>query len=572
MNLAYQLALLETADLVRRANEVELAYQFKNALTQDAAYQQLLKHDRAYLHGGIARAYESLYADRHDEYAALLVLHYAEAGDDAKTLEYASLAGDLAARQYANAEALVQYGHALEAAKRQALPSEPLIHLYLRRGRVLELTGQLQKALLNYEELESLAAERSDRSMELAALVARATIYSTFTSISDPAHARALSNRALELAREIGDRKTEARVLWNLMLLSTILSEMPQAIEYAERSLAISRELGMREQTALTLNDLSRPYLSLGEFELARTAMEEALVIFRETDNQPMLTDCLGRFAGMNLATGKFDQMLEAAQAAQQVSDAIGNPWGQSFSRLFVGQVCFERGDISRAYTCISECIHFAEQSGFSVPLVKVRSELALLYGALGKVRQGIELAEQARAFALEHLPDFECKACVTLARLYTLSGDLVQAEANLKRASATLKEDFPQQVVDQLPVAEMEIALARKDYARALKTAGEAIEHFGKIRYHTFHGEVHFLQAQALRALGNEPAAREVFIQARAEADQIGSRWLLWQIHAALGERAQAREHIEYIAAHAPPELRESFLAKPQVHAVIQA
>jgi tetratricopeptide (TPR) repeat protein len=345
-------------------------------------------------------------------------------------------------------------------------------------------------------------------------------------------------------------------------------SEMHQAIEYAERSLVISRELGMHEQTALTLNDLSRPYISLGQFDRARAAMEEALVFFRETGNQPMLSDCLSRFAAMNLATGRFDQMLEAALSAQKISEAIGNLWGQSFSRLFVGPVYFARGEISRAETAMRDCIRLGEQTGFMMPSVSVRVELAFFYGALGKVRQGIELAEQAHAFTLEHLPNFECKACATLARLHTMNGDLVQAETNLKKAAVTLKEDFAQQVVDQLAVAEMEIALARKDYAHAVKTADDSLERFRKLGFFTFHGEVHLHQAQALRGLGDEQSARQVFIQAKTEAAQIGSRWLLWQIHAALGERAQACEHIEFIAAHAPPELHESFLAKPEVRA----
>ena len=47
MNLDAQLTQLENAQLVHRADNAELAYQFKHALTQDAAYVMLLKRDRA---------------------------------------------------------------------------------------------------------------------------------------------------------------------------------------------------------------------------------------------------------------------------------------------------------------------------------------------------------------------------------------------------------------------------------------------------------------------------------------------------------------------------------------------
>ncbi len=578
MNLKANLAQLEAAQLVRRADDAELTFAFKHALTQESTYESLLRTQRAELHRRIAQAYEALYVDRLDEIVALLAQHYAEAGDDAKTFEYSNRAGHAAMRVYASAEALAHFTRAIDAARRlephwlgnDTDAGSRLTDCYLRRGRVLEMTGQFQKATQNYEELESLALSRKDSSMQLAALVALATIYSTATTVTDSIRARKLSNHALELAREIGDRKAQARVLWNLMLLSTLVGEMPQAIEYAEQSLAISRELGMREQTALTLNDISRPYLSVGQFDRAYAATREALAYFRETNNQPMLADNLGRLAAMHVANGQFDQMLEAAQEAQKISETIGNLWGQSFSRLFMGPVYFARGEISRALELMRDCIRFAEQSGFLIPQVKVRSEIASLYGALGNVHQGIELAEQAHAFAIEHIPSFECKACTALARLYTLSGDLVQAEANLKQGYATLREDFAQQMDDQLPVADVEIALARRDYARAIKTADEACERFGKMGYHISSAEVLYLKGNALDSLGNETEAGRVFIQSKVEAEKIGSRWMLWQIHATLGERTQAREMIQYIVKHCPADLGKSFLNLPKVKSIL--
>ena len=577
--LAARLAELEIAQLVRRFHEEEATFIFKHTLTQETAYASLLKQSRREIHHAVAQAYEEEFGNRClDDYAAILAQHYFEAGVDAKTFEYANRAGHIAMQTYACTEAVMHFTRAIDAAQRlepQHMGSDhdarsSLTDCYLHRGRAFEMTGQFQKAVQNYEELESIAHERNDRAMQLAALVALATIHSTPTAISDPEHARSLSNLALELAREIGDRKTESRVLWNLMLLSTLLSEMPRSIDYAEQSLAISRDLGLREQTALTLNDLSRPYMTLRQFDRAHAAIQEALEYFRETNNQPMMADCLGRFAAMNLALGRFDELLHAAQSAQKISASIGNLWGQSFSRMFAGLVYFERGEISSAIETMRECVRFAEQSGFSIPQVQICSELASLYGAMGDVTQGIERAKTAHTVAIERLPHFESKPCAALARLYVLKGDLVQAEANLKKGYATLKDDFAQQVANQLPLAEIEIALAKKDYARAIQTADESFDHFDKMGFHIYRSHVLYLKATALRLLGNENAAYPVFQQAKSEAEQIGSRWILWQIHAALGERDQARDVIGFIAAHTPPGLRESFLNLPDVRAVM--
>jgi len=113
------LAQLEFSGLVRLAQALpELEYLFRHALIQDAAYRSLVKADRRTLHRIVGEALERAYADRIDEIAPLLARHFDEAGDDDRALKYFTLAGDVAARTYANAEAILHYTCALQIAKR----------------------------------------------------------------------------------------------------------------------------------------------------------------------------------------------------------------------------------------------------------------------------------------------------------------------------------------------------------------------------------------------------------------------------------------------------------------------
>ena len=72
--------------------------------------------------------------------------------------------------------------------------------------------------------------------------------------------------------------------------------------------------------------------------------------------------------------------------------------------------------------------------------------------------------------------------------------------------------------------------------------------------------------------------AARETFLQAKIEAEQLGARWILWQILAALGEWKPAGEMIAYIAQNTPAEpepgaktnLRAAFLNLPAVREIL--
>jgi hypothetical protein len=88
------------------------------------------------------------------------------------------------------------------------------------------------------------------------------------------------------------------------------------------------------------------------------------------------------------------------------------------------------------------------------------------------------------------------------------------------------------------------------------------------------------YLQGQAWLTLGQPETAYDCFLEARALAEAIGSRQMLWPILFTLSQlepnpteaerlHQQAREIVAYIVGHTPVGLRDSFLALPEVRAV---
>ena len=72
-DIAPGLAQLQAADLIRqRRLEPELEYMFKHALTQDVAYEGLLKTERQRLHARTAQAMEAVFAERIPEFVETL--------------------------------------------------------------------------------------------------------------------------------------------------------------------------------------------------------------------------------------------------------------------------------------------------------------------------------------------------------------------------------------------------------------------------------------------------------------------------------------------------------------------
>jgi tetratricopeptide (TPR) repeat protein len=582
------LTQIEQAQLARRSNEPDRAYLFKHALVQEAAYASLLKQDRRRLHRLVGEALERQCAERVEDYAPQLGQHFDAAGDDARALRYFTLAGDAAARVYANTEAAAHYTCALRSAERVGASGDRFIHLYTSRGQALELNGLPAEALTNYAEMETSARARGDRALELAALMARAKILATPNPEQDPAQAQPLLEQALTLARELDDRATESKVLWNLMILLVWSGgDQRRAVAYGEASRSLARELNLREQLAFCLNDLSYAYMATDEWRRAEAAAAEARDLWRELGNQPMLADCLGNSVIAHIRAGRFDQAIADADEARRISRSIGNVWGQASSGLFIGPVYLERGQVDQAIQTLEETIPLGEQVGHATAYTMTRADLGWVYASLGQVQRGIELARlaQTRAANLQ-LSLLRMHPNVVLARLHVLEGDLDAAEAALRQGYGELRPEGIQAFeMIILPIADAELALARHDAARAVMVINCVLVHLHRTQAYGFIAETHYLKGKALLALSQPDRAYQVLSEARAEAEATGSRRMLWPILTALSKieslrnhhveahalRRQAREIVDYIAGHTPAQWRASFLDLPDVRDVMR-
>jgi class 3 adenylate cyclase/tetratricopeptide (TPR) repeat protein len=579
-DLVDKLATLQRQDLVRELKRLpELEYSFRHTLTRDAAYSSILHRQRRQFHRQVGEAMERLYQETVREHAAELAQHFAEGRDDERAMRYSAVAGEEAARVFANAEAVQHYRRALALAEKENASSEELTDLYSGLGRVLELDGQFDRALATYEEMENLAQERGDRTMEMMSLMARVTVQAVPNAVHDSSRAQQLGERALDLARELGDRAAEARVLWGLSLAYYWGYRVEQAIECGVRSLALARELDLGEQIAQTLNDLGRFwYMSGGRSDQASAALHEASEIWRDLGNLPMLADSLGSAAASRYFFGEFERSIAVSGEALQISQSINNSWGQSFSQWIVGRAFWERGELSRAIATMQESIRFGELAKFVVPQAYTRADLAALYGDLGAVSLGMETARLALSFADAHIPIVRAHCLGVMAKLHMLEGNVTDAEEAVRAAhNAPTQEVWPDHFVP-VPLADGELALEQGDYERALTVTDELLSQLREFGMHSRVPYVLYMQGQALLGLGQEENARKRLLECRAEAETIGSRRVQWRVLLALSQiepdaaeaerlRSEARGVVDYIADHIDQDdLRRSFLNRPDV------
>jgi len=579
-----QLSTLQRAELIREAARVpELEYIFQHNLTREAAYNSMLLRERREFHRRVGEAVEELFNDRLEEHSHLLAYHFYEAGDDERAFKYCMMAGDEAARLYAHHEANSHYTRAIELIERVEASPERRISLYVSRGRTLELIGEFDQALANYQELQAFAQEQGDRTVELAALIPQATVHSTSNARFDVAKGRELSNQGLLLARELGDHAAEAKVLWNLMLLEYYEGQnRDQAIVFGEQSLAIARQFGLEEQMAYTLNDIARAYFVVGKQDQAWAAQRESNDLLRKLGNLSMLTDSLITSAGGHYFSGSFGDAQASAEECVAVSRSIGSLWGQAVSLYVLGAIYIENGEISKSIEALQEALPLAQQVKFAPP-VTVRHRLALFCGMFGDLEHGFQMAHQAieagdnRQFSLG-----------ALAQLHLSNGDPREADAAIQEALQDLEngESDPKLGYAIFQVIESENALANHRYDEVLALTARVVSVLRDMRQRVFLPDLLRCRGEALLALERSGEAKEVLEEALTEAQAQSSHRALWCILPVLARiaaqdgspaeaeslRRRAHEAIDYIADHAgTPELRRGFLDSAKVRDLVK-
>lgn len=537
-----QLSSLEANGAVTVAGaHPELLYSFRHALLQEAAYGSLLKSERKSLHAAIGTALETAYPERTNELAALLARHFAESGDDDRTLTYSVIAADAAFSRYAVSEAFAHYSRAVEIALDRAYDDDRLVHLFLRLGRARELMDRYDEAVEIYQRLEELGRARNNQELELAGLVAGATALVTPAGRQDIAEAERLATRALDLARLNGDRAAESKSLWNLMLAYNFSGRDPAvAVRYGEDSLAIAHESGDLEQVASTSLDLHWAYLANGQIDRSLQALSEASGIWEQTGDKAMLADSLSSAAGLKLLMGDFEGVIVDAEKARLLSEQSGNLWGQSFSRLFPGYAYLEMGRPGRSITTMQESIKLAEQGNLIPPQVGTRAELGLTLAQLGSTDEGLATARQALEQSDRHSGAFKPWVVACLARVHVLRGEVKEAAAVMdlvdpESAAANLFLPFP--IRFPLALAKAEVALAGGDPASALALSQSLVAEVAQLHLKFWIPQALLFQARSMQALGRYDEALGLLEEGRLVAREIGSLWTLRPIVTLLSE-----------------------------------
>jgi tetratricopeptide (TPR) repeat protein len=332
-----QLETLEARGLVQLAAlSPELEYLFRHALVQDAAYGSLLKQERRELHGRVGEALENLYPERVGELAPLLAMHFEQAGETEKAIDYYVAGGEHAAGQNAIREAFRAYDQATTLMDRATVAAAPRTDESDRRRR-RQVEAQLGRAQAGY----------------------------SFLSVEDTAGAL---EDAVVAAEELGDSDLTARVHLFIALGLLQAGESPTA-PLVKRSLdriaEIGEAIGDPSLLALPMALVGLSQVFGGPIREGVAALERAVPLLQQRRDSIGAAFARGALAMGYANLGEFDKAEAAAKNAREIAKD-GDLIAQLDALIAESMVRSAMGQLDRAVPIAQECVDRAEETGAS--------------------------------------------------------------------------------------------------------------------------------------------------------------------------------------------------------------
>jgi ATP/maltotriose-dependent transcriptional regulator MalT len=400
---------------------------FRHELARAAVEAELPPYRRRELH-------RRALAAQPDADPARLAHHAEAAGDGDAVLRHARTAADRAAAAGAHREAAGQYARALRFAGE--LPPAERAELLERRSHQsfvadspMEAAEDLRRALACHREVgdrraegnalralssivwcPGLAPEAERAGVEAVELLEPlgpdrelAAAYANMASLAmnreDAAATFEWGERALTLARELGDRAIEVHALNSVGTVEFLLGG-PDARAQGERSLELSLEAGLVDDALRAWGNIAWAAVRHRAYPLAERYLTDAI----EYASDPILDlwwlHLLGYRARAELDLGRWDDAT--GTAALIVRNRKASPLPQILALTITGRVRARRGDPD-PWSPLDEALAMAgPELQRTEPVAVARAEAAWLTGAPDRVAEetdhALDLAKAARA------------------------------------------------------------------------------------------------------------------------------------------------------------------------------
>lgn len=491
-------------------------YIFKNHILQEVTYQQVLKRQRRIYHEQIANWLIAQSGERADEYAALIAEHFEQAENLAHAAEWYKHAGQRAAVQFANQDALRLLQRALELFPANALQSRA--SCLLTRINIYDLLGKRTEQAADLETLGQLAEALGQDELRAEVCLLCAQYAQTVGNYTE---SQQLALRTLDLIQSAPPSRLNAQAHLLLGLIAMRQENMPKAQQEYQCALDLARRLQLPSLEAHSLRSLS----NLLRFEQPATAQQ-----YQEQANSIFETigDLRGKvMTSLSLAvTLSIQNKIEAARARYQSSIQLCQQIGDvgTEMNLFnnLATVESQLGNYDQAIQSFEHSLAIARRIDSTYNIIITLGNLSSTYHQLGDYPKALAKAQEWLQYC-QNMNDLRgvAWACNGAARLLIDLGQFEQAARLLQRSQHLFTENDNPNGLLETDILQMRLFWTAEDWPNAIQKAQEIFTNSNKLIQKTLLYWVHWMLGDAHRRQGNFQAALSAYHQAAQSPEQ---------------------------------------------------
>ena len=369
--------------------EPELAYLFKNVVTQEVAYESLPFATRAMLHDLIGQYIENNYSHALPQYVGLLAYHYGRSDNDAKKREYLLEAGEVAQAEYANEAAIEYFQRVLPL-----LPEPDRANVMRKLGNVLELVGEWDEASNLYTQGLQLAQKHHNRQEEAWCQAAQAELLRKQGRFEE-------ATSHLEAARQtfekLKDEEGVAQAYHSSGTLAAQQGQYEKAQALYEQSLILRRELNQPAFIAALLSNLAIIARFQGDLSESRRLNEQALEIRRQVGDRRTIANSLNNLGNLVRNLGDLAKARNHLEEALHLQREVGDRWAIANSLNNLGNVVRDQSDFEAARNFYVESLTINHEFDDRRAIAYVLEDMACLAAAQGQANRALQLVGAAR-------------------------------------------------------------------------------------------------------------------------------------------------------------------------------
>ena len=379
------------AEFVQQADDGELA--FRHDLLRQTAYAGLSYGRRREIHGRVGLALERRAAGRADETAAILSLHFLEAGDGERAWRYAVAAADRAAAGFANVVAAELYERALAAADLHPVDVSA-------RARALEALGDMRERFGAFEPALDVYAQARDaleRPLDRARMIARIAHCLDSEGRYDDAVEAYAEARAL-----VGDEAGHGSALEMLATIEIGLASVayrralyPDAIAHATTAADVAERAGLSALLSQALLVAGLAHTDLGQAD-AVPLIDRAIAISEEHGLHRIRGAALGNLGIHHYTEGRWDEAVEYYRASREAKLLAGDPLWAAVQENNVAEILSDQGRLEDAEPLFRDMVRVSRAARFPIGAALGTSNMGRLAAREGRFAEAHELLDEA--------------------------------------------------------------------------------------------------------------------------------------------------------------------------------